>query len=192
MSNAAAKGTIAATLILTIIGAALPRAAAPAAAGVINACVAKTGAVRIITSGTCKKKETPLTWNTIGPQGPTGPQGPSGASGPQGPTGTAGTTGSSGPAGPSGPTGPAGIGAHQVVDSLGQVVGMVIYNLDYQSSYALREINGIWMALQVDSTGFVPSPLDSGGYFYYASTDCSGAPSGITTALMGFSFPGMN
>ncbi len=167
----------------------------PAAAGVIDACVAKNGAVRIIASGTCKNKETPVTWNTIGPQGPTGPQGPSGAEGPTGPAGAvgpsgstgpagpAGATGSSGLAGPSGPTGPAGIGARQVVDSLGQVVGTFMAGIEFQypprDTGVLRQINGTLMLLAVDSTGFVPARLDEGDYFVYGNSTCSGTPIGI-------------
>jgi hypothetical protein len=46
----------------------------------VFACVKKSnGAVRIIDpSGHCKKSESPMQWNTTGPQGPTGPTGPQG------------------------------------------------------------------------------------------------------------------
>lgn len=75
-----------------------------ASAQVISACVSTAdGTMRIAT--TCKRNETPLSWNQVGPQGPTGPQGPQG---PQGVPGVAGIPGPMGPAGPAGPTGPAG------------------------------------------------------------------------------------
>jgi type VI secretion system secreted protein Hcp len=51
----------------------------------IRACVTKKGALRIAT--TCKKGETPLTWNAKGPAGAPGAAGPAGAPGPAGPAG---------------------------------------------------------------------------------------------------------
>ena len=49
------------------------------ATNVIRGCVSKkSGAVRIITSGSCNSNETEVDWNITGPQGPAGPQGPEG------------------------------------------------------------------------------------------------------------------
>jgi len=85
--------------------------------GVIHSCV-KNEEIRIISAtGTCQRSETPVDWNTVGPQGPigpigptgsAGPQGPQGATGSQGPTGLVGATDATGAAGPAGPVGPAG------------------------------------------------------------------------------------
>ena len=64
----------------------------PAAAQVIHACVNnKTGALRI--ASTCKKGESPLTFNQVGPAGPTGASGAMGVAGPAGPTGATGQVG---------------------------------------------------------------------------------------------------
>jgi hypothetical protein len=57
-------------------------------ADTISACVKKNGQMRIAEK--CRKNETPISWNTLGPQGPAGPQG---IQGPQGPTGPAGEPG---------------------------------------------------------------------------------------------------
>jgi hypothetical protein len=58
---------------------------APIASGqaVINGCVAKkTGILRIPTTDEgCRKDETPISWNQVGPEGPEGPEGPQGEQG---------------------------------------------------------------------------------------------------------------
>ncbi|MCU0505121.1 MAG: collagen-like protein [Chloroflexi bacterium] len=66
----------------------------------LRACVVASGSTKGLmryAPGTtaCKKGETALTWNTVGPLGPTGPQGPvgpTGATGPAGPQGQAAPT----------------------------------------------------------------------------------------------------
>jgi hypothetical protein len=45
---------------------------AAGSAQTISSCVAKTGSIRIITSGGCGKGETPLEWNAEGATGPAG------------------------------------------------------------------------------------------------------------------------
>lgn len=74
----------------------------PCNAQQIYACVNKSdGTIRIVSSAdSCKKSESPLSWNT---QGPVGPAGPTGPTGPQGPTGPAGPQGPAGPPGEPGP-----------------------------------------------------------------------------------------
>ena len=82
----------------------------------INACKTKVlGYVRVVTvAGKCRKNETALSWNTVGPKGDPGPKGDAGAAGPAGPAGAAGPAGPAGPKGadgapgPPGPAGPAG------------------------------------------------------------------------------------
>ncbi len=79
------------------------------AASPLSACVAKLdGYTRIVsTPAACDKKlETPIQWNTPGPQGLPGPSGPTG---PQGPIGLPGPTGPQGPVGQIGPTGVPGM-----------------------------------------------------------------------------------
>lgn len=48
----------------------------------IYACYSKnSGAMRFVAEpGKCKKAESEISWNTVGPQGPAGPEGPAGAS----------------------------------------------------------------------------------------------------------------
>ena len=64
----------------------------------INACVSDDGLIRLAAStGVCKRGETPISWNTVGPVGPAGTAGLQGVAGrdgrdgqpgPQGPPGT--------------------------------------------------------------------------------------------------------
>ncbi len=80
----------AAAALLVWNGASMVLAAATPAT--IRACVVASGSSKGLmryAPGTtaCKKGETALTWNTVGPLGPTGPQGPAGPVGPTGPTG---------------------------------------------------------------------------------------------------------
>ena len=89
--------------------------------GVIHACRAKSGAIRVVDAGTaCRRKELRIAWNVAGPKGESGPAGapgprgadgaagPAGAPGPAGPPGRDGSPGLAGPAGPAGPAGAAG------------------------------------------------------------------------------------
>src|SRR4051795_11822754 len=94
-------------LLLALV-AALAFAAGPALvayadqpASQIYACVnASSGTIKIVDAGTtCKEHETPLVWNTQGPQGVPGPAGPSGPAGPAGPQGSQGDKGDPGATG---------------------------------------------------------------------------------------------
>ena len=73
----------------------------------IHACVnSSDGTLRIVgANDTCKKSETALDWNIVGPVGPAGPQGLKGDTGPQGQQGPQGVQGSQGPQGPAGMSG---------------------------------------------------------------------------------------
>src|SRR4051794_22487380 len=63
-------------------------AASTAETQTINACLNDEGKLRLVTAaGACKKAETPLSWNTVGPVGPAGAVGPTGPAGPAGPAG---------------------------------------------------------------------------------------------------------
>ncbi|MDP1795540.1 MAG: hypothetical protein Q8K63_15490 [Acidimicrobiales bacterium] len=82
----------------------------------INACTDAHGNLRVVEDPTtCKKNETPITWNVQGPQGLQGVQGEPGPVGPQGDkgetgaTGEKGDTGAAGPKGDVGPVGPRGL-----------------------------------------------------------------------------------
>ena len=66
-------------------------------------------AFRIVTDPSqCKKVETAISWNAIGPAGPAGATGATGPTGPTGPIGATGATGLQGPQGPQGPAGATG------------------------------------------------------------------------------------
>lgn len=80
---------------------------------VIYAClITETGLIRIVDANTtCKKNETQLFWNVVGPKGDKGDPGVAGPQGPQGPKGDqgdAGAPGAIGPKGDKGDPGPAG------------------------------------------------------------------------------------
>jgi type VI secretion system secreted protein Hcp len=63
-------------------------AAASTDAQTINACTNADGRLRLVPAvDQCKKGESPVSWNTVGPPGPQGLAGPQGLTGPQGPAG---------------------------------------------------------------------------------------------------------
>jgi type VI secretion system secreted protein Hcp len=67
-----------------------------AATQTVNACVNDEGQLRLApSSGSCKKNEQLLSWNTVGPAGPAGPTGATGPAGPAGPAGPQGVAGPS-------------------------------------------------------------------------------------------------
>ncbi len=84
----------------------------------IMACSSRSGELRLVSSASdCRREETFVQWNVVGPQGAMGPTGAKGstgavgATGPKGASGAVGPKGSTGPAGavgPQGPTGPKG------------------------------------------------------------------------------------
>lgn len=75
-----------------------------------SACVAPSGIMRLINSGSsCKRGERLITWNQSGTPGSSGATGPAGAAGEAGASADGGATGSTGPAGATGLTGPTGI-----------------------------------------------------------------------------------
>ena len=103
-----------AVLWLVGAGAAQAQGVAP---GVIVACVGPTGDMRAVSGGdTCKRNETPLTWNV---QGPAGVPGPAGQAGP---------AGQGGPAGPAGPEGAAGRDGRDGRDGAGNVPPAPVVN----------------------------------------------------------------
>jgi len=98
----------------------------------------------------CKKNETKISWNEVGPQGPIGPAGPLG---PQGPTGPAGAPG---PAGPQGPEGPPGSGA--LLAGKECEIGQSILGFDESGNpiCGIPERTICWMP---DSSGLVEFPI---------------------------------
>ncbi|MDX6453191.1 MAG: type secretion system secreted protein Hcp [Gaiellaceae bacterium] len=72
-------------VVLAVAGLATYSWAASPDGQTINACLNDDGKLRLVTAGTaCKKAESPLSWNTVGPAGAQGPAGPAGAQGPPG------------------------------------------------------------------------------------------------------------
>jgi len=64
----------------------------------INACVRANGEVRLVSAAAnCRRDETALSWNTVGPAGPQGAQGIAGRDGQTGPQGPAGVSGTNPP-----------------------------------------------------------------------------------------------
>jgi len=97
------KLAIGAVLVAVLAAAASTYAwaSAGAATQTLNACVEQNGQLRLVAvAGDCKKAETPLSWNTVGPAGPAGadgkqgPAGQNGSPGPQGPPGASGSAAS--------------------------------------------------------------------------------------------------
>ena len=70
--------------------------AGAAATQTINACLDREGQLRLVAiADACKKNETPLSWNTVGPAGAAGQQGVAGRDGRDGQQGAAGPAGAS-------------------------------------------------------------------------------------------------
>jgi len=94
---------IGAALVAVLAAAATTYALAASGASTtqtLNACVDRDGLVRLVAiAGDCRKGETPVSWNTVGPQGAQGPQGIAGRDGQTGPQGPAGVAGTSVPSG---------------------------------------------------------------------------------------------
>src|SRR6266545_892609 len=86
---------LAATAVVAV-AAGVGYAAIPSSDGVVTACYAKSGDLRVIDAeagAQCKAGETALSWNQTGPAGPAGTQGPPGPPGPPGEPGAAGISG---------------------------------------------------------------------------------------------------
>jgi hypothetical protein len=118
---------------------------------------------------------------TTGPQGPQGPAGPAGAMGPRGPQGLQGLLGlpglkgDKGDKGDQGPAGPAGTGAGApvVVAASGQVLGSVVGVTKFSQfdpATVVRNENGIWVAIQVDSQSILSGTFG----ILYIDSACGG------------------
>jgi hypothetical protein len=91
-------GSVAAAIVLLLSWTTLVSGSIPnSQTGVITACYIPGGAtIRVIDAeagAACKRGESTLTWNQIGPRGATGAQGPVGPQGPQGPAGVSSLSG---------------------------------------------------------------------------------------------------
>jgi type VI secretion system secreted protein Hcp len=85
-------GAVLVVALTAIAGTYAWASAGAAATQTINACLGDSGQLRLVAvAGDCRKAETPLSWNTVGPAGPAGAQGAPGVAGPQGPAGASGS-----------------------------------------------------------------------------------------------------
>jgi hypothetical protein len=124
----------------------------------IAVCADKsTGILHLKTRGRCKRTQTRVTWNQVGPQGPQG------ASGPQG---TQGAPGAQGPQGLAGAQGPPGVTVWAVVGSNGSVgaghglsvqrTGTGTYLVTVTDSECSRTMNGPVITVSDAAPGSVP------------------------------------
>jgi hypothetical protein len=99
----------------------------------LKACANKTtGVMRYISKGSCKKTETSLSWNQMGPQGLTGASGTNGTNGETGVKGDAGISGSNGQ-------------NFYVVDADGKSLGRFV-TTSINESYGILVDNRLWAA----------------------------------------------
>ena len=114
--------------------------------GTLKACASKTtGAMRYISKGSCKKTETSLSWNQMGPQGL------SGSEGNKGDAGVAGTKGDAGAAGTNGTNGTNGQNFH-VIDAAGRDLGVALGTFSGGNSADIFYDGGIWSVEQGRNT----------------------------------------
>jgi len=125
----------------------------------IKVCANKSsGVMRLLTKGTCRKNETSLSWNNLGPRGLAGEKGETGSAGPKGDTGAAGTKGDSGTNGQN----------LFAVDANGATIGPV---RGFHSSNATVEVDGFLWALDMRKSNNFTSNL--GEALYYSDSACT-------------------
>lgn len=131
----------------------------------INACTDnRTGAVRIVSDASkCKRGETFLSWNQVGPQGPQGEQGIQGS---QGDPGLAGAQGPMGPQGEQGATGPQGEPGTPGVDGVANGISVGVYgvvdaqgNVERGTGYTSQRLGVGHYMLQLAPTIFAEPPV---------------------------------
>ena len=123
----------------------------------LKACAhKKTGAMRYISKGKCKKTETALSWNQIGPQGVAGNPGATGAKG---------EIGAAGPAGKDGRS-------IQLIDATGKDLGEVLGPEGGNGEYLVLLEGRLWK-VRSDSYGVFGSGRFFGNVF--SESSCSTA-----------------
>jgi hypothetical protein len=130
----------------------------------LKACAnKKTGVMRYISKGKCKKTERALSWNQMGPQGlagNAGAKGDTGAAGAKGDTGAAGAAGAAGDMGASGTEGAKGQNLF-LVNADGTTVGPVTQANSVSASVLF---GGFIWDVQTQS-GLVVAPVSADSYF---------------------------
>jgi hypothetical protein len=77
-------------LVLAMSGGAVAATGGFTSAGKLQACVNQEGGLKLVKSGKrCKKGQSSISWNEVGPRGPAGSQGPAGSAGAAGTPGAA-------------------------------------------------------------------------------------------------------
>jgi hypothetical protein len=139
----------------------------------LKACANKTtGVMRYISKGSCKKTETSLSWNQIGPTGLPG------AAGTNGTDGAAGTKGDTGAVGTNGLDGKALYVVDATGKTLGQVLGDGSGGLNQLSPTFLTLVgNRIWVLSSNDY-----SVQGNGGFSDFSNQTCT-IPLGSTQLL---------
>ena len=115
----------------------------------LKACANKTtGVMRYISNGSCKKTETSLSWNQMGPQGlpgATGTNGTNGEIGAKGDTGAAGVAGKNG-------------SDFQLIDAAGKVLGLMIGPTGGIGDYQIISGDHLWVVnsgfYRISGTGY--------------------------------------
>ena len=176
--------------------------------GTLKACANKTtGVMRYNSKGSCKKTETSLSWNQMGPTGLSGSAGTNGTAGAKGDTGAAGTNGTAGTNGANGQN-------YYAVDATGKTLGPVlghyttavdvlidniIWSLDTSKYNLAITQDGVSSAAYSDASctvpylqtpiGAVPNPqgmtIDWGANYNFDSTDKTYRASGNQVSLTG-------
>lgn len=137
----------------------------------IRACADRaTGALRLLASGKCTKRERLIVWSQDGPQGPQGEPGAQGEVGPAGPAGPSGPQGPQGPGGrgPQGPAGPQGPGVI-VTDGNGNRVPSV---MDAGATGVTALLDGGTWQFYLDGT----LNQETEDLPIYLGTTCAGTP----------------
>lgn len=164
-----ARALIAALVALAIAGGGAAGAHA-AATSTITACVTtKTGAVKILTTATARKKKCPkgtkkVTWNVPGRAGADGSSGANGSS-KNGANGTNGTNGTNAPLNVYGPAGRV----------LGQFAGLAGGNVQF-NAYSVMVDGGLYTYVPEGGLSNSAAYLDVAGGPVYTDAACTGQP----------------
>ena len=129
-------------------------------------CIGKSSKIlRVVSSpDKCRKNETPISWNKLGPQGEQGPAGADGKDGAQGPPGPAGADGKDGAQGPPGSPGADGADGLSCWDTNGDGINDDAEDINGDGFWDAYDCQGGTGELRedictlYDSTGTLPLP----------------------------------
>jgi len=136
----------------------------------IKACAnKKTGAMRYISKGSCKKTETSLSWNHMGSQGLSGERGPAGVNGTAGAKGDTGANGAKGDTGANGAKGDTGANGANTNSQVKNICGT---NGTTACAVGLKGPGGGIVFMTPSTLG------NTSGLFYEAAPSTWSSPSG--------------